>query len=110
MVIFYHNWLLYRLSRFWGKLLFILNFSKVDDVEEQGLNGTANNVNNSQEAILIIRHYEDVIRTQNKEAIGCIGKQGQFIRKFKDSEHFFGNVHQGRSTYFEILLHRFLKK
>ena len=81
-----------------------------DDVEEQGLNGTANNVNNSQEAILIIRHYEDVIRTQNKEAIGCIGKQGQFIRKFKDSEHFFGNVHQGRSTYFEILLHRFLKK
>lgn len=81
-----------------------------DDVEEQALNGTANNVNNSQEAILIIRHYEDIIRTQNKEAIGCIGKQEQLIRKFKDSEHFFGNVHQGRSTYFEILLYRFLKK
>ena len=81
-----------------------------DDVEEQALNGTANNVNNSQEAILIIRHYKDIIRTQNKEAIGCIGKQEQLIRKFKDSEHFFGNVHQGRSTYFEILLYRFLKK
>lgn len=81
-----------------------------DDVEEQALNGTANNVNNSQEAILIIRHYEDIIRTQNREAIGCIGKQEQLIRKFKDSEHFFGNVHQGRSTYFEILLYRFLKK
>lgn len=81
-----------------------------DDVEEQALNGTANNVNNSQEAILIIRHYEDIIRTQNKEAIGCIAKQEQLIRKFKDSEHFFGNVHQGRSTYFEILLYRFLKK
>ena len=81
-----------------------------DDVEEQALNGTANNVNNSQEAIFIIRHYEDIIRTQNKEAIGCIGKQEQLIRKFKDSEHFFGNVHQGRSTYFEILLYRFLKK
>lgn len=81
-----------------------------DDVEEQALNGTANNVNNSQEAILIICHYEDIIRTQNKEAIGCIGKQEQLIRKFKDSEHFFGNVHQGRSTYFEILLYRFLKK
>ena len=81
-----------------------------DDVEEQALNGTANNVNNSQEAILIIRHYEDIIRTQNKEAIGCIGKQEQLIRKFKDSEHFFGNVDQGRSTYFEILLYRFLKK
>ena len=81
-----------------------------DDFEEQALNGTANNVNNSQEAILIIRHYEDIIRTQNREAIGCIGKQEQLIRKFKDSEHFFGNVHQGRSTYFEILLYRFLKK
>ena len=53
-----------------------------DDVEEQALNGTANNVNNSQEAILIIRHYEDIIRTQNKEAIGCIGKQEQLIRNF----------------------------
>lgn len=81
-----------------------------DDVEKQALNGTANNVNNSQEAILIIRHYEDIIRTQNKEAIGCIGKQEQLIRKFKDSEHFFGNAYQGRSTYFEILLYRFLKK
>ena len=32
-----------------------------DDVEEQGLNETAKNVKNSQEAIIIIRRYEDII-------------------------------------------------
>ena len=46
-----------------------------DDVEEQGLQETTNNVNNSQEAILIINRYEDIIKTQNKKAIGYIGKQ-----------------------------------
>ena len=40
-----------------------------DDVEEQGLNETVNNVNNSQEAIIIINSYEDIIKTQNKKAI-----------------------------------------
>ena len=40
-----------------------------DDAEEQGLNETVNNVNNSQEAIIIINSYEDIIKTQNKKAI-----------------------------------------
>ena len=40
-----------------------------DDVEEQGLNETVKNVNNSQEAIIIINSYEDIIKTQNKKAI-----------------------------------------
>ena len=55
-----------------------------DNVEEQELNETANNVNNSQEAIVIIRHHEDIIKTQNKKAIGYIGKQGEVFKKFKD--------------------------
>ena len=82
-----------------------------DDVEEQGLNETGNNVNNSQEAILIIHRYEDIIKTQNKKAIGYIGQQGQLLKKFKDTEHFFDNVVQSRSTiYLKILLYKFLKK
>ena len=48
-----------------------------DDVEEQGLNETAKNVNNSQEAIIIICRYED-IKTHNKKSKGYIGKQGEF--------------------------------
>ena len=57
-----------------------------DDVEEQWLNEVANNVNNSQEAILTNRRYKDIIKTQNKKAIGYIGKQGQLFKKFR--KHF----------------------
>ena len=73
-----------------------------DDVEEQGLNKTANNVKNSQETIHIINRYEDIIKTQNKKAIGYISKQGKLFKKFKDTE----NVGQNRSTiYFKISLY-----
>ena len=51
-----------------------------DDVEEQGLNETANNVSNSQETILIIRRYKDIIKTQNKKAIRYIGKQRLLLK------------------------------
>ena len=44
------------------------------NVEEKELNETANNISNSQEAIVIIRRYEDIAKTQNKQSIGCIGK------------------------------------
>ena len=57
-----------------------------DDVEEQWLNEVANNVNNSQEAILTNRRYKDIIKTQNQKAIGYIGKQGQLFKKFR--KHF----------------------
>ena len=78
-----------------------------DDVEEQGLNKTANNVNNSQDTKLIIRRYEDIIKIQNKKALGYIGKQGQLLKKFKGIEHFFDNVGQSRSRkYFKILLYK----
>ena len=53
-----------------------------DDVGKQGLNKTANNVNNSQEAIL--RRYKDIIKAQNKKAIKYIGSKAnqQYILKF----------------------------
>ena len=59
-----------------------------DDVEEQGVNKTANNVNNSSEAVLIIRCYKDIIKTQNKKAIGYIGKQGQLLKCSKIQNSF----------------------
>ena len=36
-----------------------------DDVEEQWLKETANNVSNCQEAIRMINRHEDIIKTQN---------------------------------------------
>ena len=59
-----------------------------DDVEGQGFNETANDVNNSQVGILIIYCHED-IKTQNKKAIVYMGKQGQLLKRFKYTEHFF---------------------
>ena len=79
-----------------------------DNVEEQELNETVNNVNNFQEAIVIIRHHADIIKTQNKKAIGYIG---EVFKKFKDTENFFDSVGQSRSAiYFKISLYKFLKK
>ena len=81
-----------------------------DDVEKQGLNNTANNINNSQVAILIIHRFDN-IKTQNKNEIGYIGKQGQLLIRFKDNGHFFDDVGQSRSSiYFKISLYKFLKK
>ena len=81
-----------------------------DDVEEQGLNETANNVNNFQEANKIINCYEDIIKRQNKKAIGYIDKKGELFKKFKDTENLFDNVVQSRSTInFKILFYKFLR-
>ena len=57
----------------------LLNSLKENDVEEQRLNKRVNYVNNSQEAIVIIRRYEDIIKTQNKKAIVYIAKQGELL-------------------------------
>ena len=82
-----------------------------DNVKEQGLNERANNVNNSQEAILVIHRYEDIIKTQNEKRMSYIGKQGQLLQKIKDTENFFYNVGQSKSMiYFKISLYKFLKK
>ena len=81
-----------------------------DDIEEQGLNETANNVNNFQEANKIINRYEDIIKRQNKKAVGYIDKKGELFKKFKDTENLFDNVVQSRSTInFKILFYKFLR-
>ena len=56
----------------------LLNLLKENDgVEEQGLNEIFINVNNSQEALVIIYRYEDIRKTQNKKAIRYIAKHGE---------------------------------
>ena len=45
------------------KLELLNSLQENDYVEEQGLNETANNVNNSPEVVLIIHCYESIIKT-----------------------------------------------
>ena len=69
------------------------------------------NITNSRETIELIRHYEEIIKTQNKRVIGYIIKQGEILKKFKESKNFFDNAVQSRSTvYFKIVLYNFFKK
>ena len=93
------------------KRVLLNSLKENDDVKEQGLNETVKNAKNSQEAIVIILCYKEIIKTQNKKAIGYIGKQGKLFKKFKHTKNFFDKVGQSRSTiYFKISLHQFVKK
>ena len=60
------------------KLLNSLKENK--DVEEQELNETVNRVNNSQDAILITHHYEDIIKTQKRKAVGILLNKEKFLK------------------------------
>ena len=52
-----------------------------------------------------------LLKHKIKKQRGVFGKQGQLLKKFKDTENFFDNVGQSRSTiYFKISLYKFLKK
>ena len=54
-----------------------------DDLEEHGFNETANKVNNPQEAMIITCRYKDIIKSQNKKAIGYIGKQQHLLKNLR---------------------------
>ena len=60
----------------------LLNFLKEnDDEEEPGLNEIANGIKDPEKAIKIIKHYNEISKTQNKRVINIFGKQGQLLKK-----------------------------
>ena len=74
-------------------------------------NEKANDFKNSKEIIALIHHYEALSKHKDKKPIGYTGKQGELLKKFKDTEDFFDNVGQSRSTiYFKISFCKFLMK
>lgn len=78
-------------------------------MEETGLNIA--NVIDPGEAMTIIYHHEEIIKAQNKRVIGYVSKQGQILKKFRDTENFVENVGKIRSTvYFKTEIYKFLKK
>ena len=78
---------------------------ETDDLEEPGLDATADAITDPLEAVRIIKRYEETIQTQIKRAIGYAGKQEQLFKQFRE------NVGQSKfSTYFKMVLHKFLKK
>ena len=64
-----------------------------------------------QEAINKIKHYDEIIKTGNKNTIRYESIEGQMLKKFKDTEGFVENIGIIRSTvYFKIGLYKFLKQ
>ena len=78
---------------------------KNNDLEQKNLDATANSITDPLEAVRTIR-YEEIIKTQNKRAVGYVGKQGQPLKKFREIEQFLENVEQSKSIiYFKIGLY-----
>ena len=63
----------------------LISLKENNEVEESGLDETANATKDPTEAVVIIQRCEEIIKMQNKRAIVYIGKQGQLLKKFKDS-------------------------
>ena len=54
------------------------------------------------------KHYQ-FLKGANRKIINIVGKQGELLKRFKDSEELFGCVDLSRSiTYFKISLNKFL--
>ena len=80
---------------------------ETNEAEETEINPTIN----LTEAIELINHYEEIIKTQNKRFMRYIYKQGEILKMFKETESFFYNAGQSRSgIYFKIGVYKLLKK
>lgn len=75
----------------------LISLKENDEVEKSGLDETANATKDPTEAVVIIQR-EEIIKMQNKRAIVYIGKQGQLLKKFKDTKQLFEPVGQSKST------------
>ena len=60
-----------------------------DGLEEPGLDAAADATTDSLEAVRIIKLYEEIIETQNKRAIGYVGKYGAAAQKVQRSRTIF---------------------
>ena len=59
----------------------------------------------------MVKKYEDLLKGANRKVINIVGKQGELLKKFKDSDKFFDRVGLSQSNiYFKIGLYKFLRK
>ena len=64
-----------------------------------------------KDGISLIKKYEDLLKSANKKILNIVGKQGELLKRFKDSDEFFDRVGLSRSNiYFKIRLYKFLCK
>ena len=47
------------------------------------------NAKDPKEAISLIKKYEELLKEENKKIINIVGKQGELLKKSKESNEFF---------------------
>ena len=62
---------------------------ETEDEDEPGLDEAVRNKKEPEEAIKIIKRYEEISKTQNRKIINIVGKQEQLLKKFKETEGFW---------------------
>ena len=61
--------------------------------------------------VSLAKKYEVLLKGANWKIINIVGKQGELLKRFKDSDEFFDGLGLSRSIiYFKISLHKFLCK
>ena len=88
----------------------LASISEVFDEEEEylSMNEEVKNAKEPKEGISLIKKYEDLLKGANKKINNIVEKQGELIKRFKDSDEFFDGVGLSQSNiYFKIRLYKF---
>lgn len=74
----------------------LLTTSRENDTE---IEFNMTRITNPREAINVINHYEEIMKTRNKKIIEYIAIQGQMLKKFQETEGFIENKYNlGHNT------------
>lgn len=78
------------------------------DDNKSVLNEVVRNANQANEVILVIKKYKLLLKGENRKMIGMMGKQGELLKRIKETEEFFNHVDFSRSNiYFKIRMYKF---
>ena len=62
------------------------------------MNEKVKNAKEPKDAISLVKKYEDLLKGANRKIINIVGKQGEVLKKFKESNAFFRRVGLSRSN------------
>ena len=85
----------------------------MDKKDYSELNDEVQSVKEPKETVSLFKKYEELLKGENRKTINILGKQGELLKRFKESDEFFSRLDLSRSNiYFKICLYKFptLKK
>lgn len=87
------------------------SLKEIHDDDKHELEELVGHIKKAEKSAGVVRRYEEILKTKDVKIINSVGKQGQLLKQFKDSEDIFQTVSLSRSTiYFKVTLYRFFCK